>query len=169
MATIEIRLLTGTKTELADIQRVIEEAPDFARRSSGSQPGPTAGRDLFNDLAPGKTPADRFVFGVYQRGDMVGCAHLMRGYPGNHSAMLGLLLISENHQRRGIGREAYKAIEDYIVSWPECTVVRIGVLQTNDIVLPFWNRLGFVETGETDLYEEGAVRTRSIVLEKTIR
>jgi hypothetical protein len=46
--------------------------------------------------------------------------------------------------------------------------VRIGVIGTNGLVLPFWKSLGFVETGVRRPYEDNGVISETIVLEKAI-
>jgi hypothetical protein len=46
--------------------------------------------------------------------------------------------------------------------------MRIGVVQANDIVFPFWRSLGFVETGVRRPYQDNGVTSENIVLEKTL-
>lgn len=82
--------------------------------------------------------------------------------------MLGLLLISETEQKKGFGKLAYDAIEKIARSWSDVRKVRIGVIGTNGVVLPFWKSLGFVETGERRPYKENDVISERIVLEKTL-
>src|SRR5205085_8251052 len=92
----------------------------------------------------------------------------IRGYPNDAIAALGLFLIAEQHQRRGVGREAYALVEQFIRTWGNCARIRIGVVRTNDEVLPFWLGLGFVPTGEKKPYRYGPVQSETIVLEKTL-
>lgn len=93
--------------------------------------------------------------------------HLLRD---SRTALIGLLLIAEPFQRRGIGTDAYGAIEDCIRSWGDgCAQVRIGVVRTNERVLPFWSRLGFVPTGEVKPYRYASVVSETIVLKKALR
>ena len=44
--------------------------------------------------------------------------------------------------------------------------MRIGVVRSNDIVLPFWSRLGFVETGEIKPYRYANLESETVVMEK---
>ena len=100
---VTISLLKGEPAEMRELQRVIEEAPTYAHRITGTSPGPAEAQSTYTILPEGKSHEDKFVFGVYRAGGMVGCADLIRGYPDAATAVLGLLLVSENHQRRGIG------------------------------------------------------------------
>ena len=112
---------------------------------------------------------DKFVFGIFLGNEMAGCADLIRGYPGPTTALLGLLLIAEPFQRRGIGRAAYAGLEDRIREWGSCDRVRIGVIQTNAGVMPFWQQLGFERTGQSRPYRYGSVTSECIYLEKPLR
>jgi GNAT superfamily N-acetyltransferase len=100
---------------------------------------------------------------------MIGCADLIRGYPDEHTVLLGLLLLAEPWQRRGFGKAAYLAIEDYVRRWGAgWKQVRIGVVGTNEDVLAFWTKLGFIRTGEVKPYRYGNVSSETIVLCKAL-
>jgi ribosomal protein S18 acetylase RimI-like enzyme len=93
---------------------------------------------------------------------------VIRGFPDPTTAHLGLLLISESAQGRGIGRVGYMAIEDVIRSWAGCRCVRIGVVRTNEGVIAFWKKVGFAETGEVKPYCYGTVVSETIILTKAL-
>jgi len=99
---------------------------------------------------------------------MVGCADLVRRYPEEHTAHIGLFLIAEAHQRRGLGTAAWRRIEALLQEWPECRTVRGGVVQTNASVLRFWEHVGFAPTGEVKPYRYGAVRSEVVMVEKSL-
>lgn len=62
---------------------------------------------------------------------MFGCADIIRGFPNQKIAMIGLLLISENYQAKGLGRIVYELVEKFCLFWPEIERARIGVAETN--------------------------------------
>jgi len=165
---VTIRLLNGEPAEMHDLQRVLEEAPTYARRVTGVPPGRADAQSTYTALPEGKSYDDKFVFGIYRAGEMVGGADLIRGYPEFATALLGLLLVSEKHQRQGIGHNAYALIEQFIREWRTCDRVRIGVVRTNEAVLPFWAHLGFEPTGEVKPYRYGSVVSETVVLEKRL-
>ena len=125
-------------------------------------------QSTYSVLPEGKTYDDKFVFGVYRGATMVGCADLIRDYPDRGTALLGLLLIAEPYQGQGIGRVAYQQLEAFIRSWNTCSRVRIGVVRTNERVLPFWSKLGFVPSGETKPYRYDHVVSETIILTKSL-
>ncbi len=125
--------------------------------------------ETFHALPEGKTFEDKFVLGVFNlEGSMVGCADLIRAYPNPETVMLGLLLITEDEQKRGYGKIAYEEIERLALSWEGTRKIRIGVIGTNGVVLPFWKSLGFAETGVRRPYDFNGVISENIVLEKSI-
>src|SRR5205807_10184597 len=95
--TVTIRLLDGAHAEMRELQRVLEEAPVYTHRITGVPPGRADAQSTYTALPEGKSCADKFVFAVNRGSEMVGCADLIRGYPGAARALLGLLLVSERH------------------------------------------------------------------------
>ena len=149
MGHVTIQLLKGERSEMAELQRVIEDAPTYAELVTGLPPGPADAQSTYTILPEGKFYKDKFVLGAYRWGTMVGFADLIRGYPDPTTAYLGVLVISEKHQRRGIGRAVFELLEGLVRSWGTCDRIRLAVVRTNERVVPFWESLGFEATGET--------------------
>lgn len=169
MHKLETIQLKGNEKERRDLQLVLESAPDYSLKSSGNLPSANEAQNLFTALPPDKTYAEKFVQGIFLNKEMIGCADVIRGHPTNTTAMIGLLILSEKFHGIGLGKEAYSLIENLCLSWPEINTARIGVLETNSKVLPFWKKLGFVETGRRVPYSEGTIKCETIVLEKKIK
>ncbi|HSW09778.1 MAG TPA: GNAT family N-acetyltransferase, partial [Bacillota bacterium] len=106
--SVTIRPLKGERSEMGELQRVIEGAPTYAELVTGLPPGRADAQSMYTILPEGKSYEDKFVFGIYRGSEMVGCVDLIRGYPDASTAYCGLLLVSEEHQRRGIGRRAFE-------------------------------------------------------------
>jgi GNAT superfamily N-acetyltransferase len=164
---LELKILEGREGEVAEVQRVLEEAPNYCINISGGFPSSEEGEELFSAIAPGKEFQDKFVFGVYLDNYMIGCIDLCRGFPNESTVTLGLLLLSENHQRKGLGTKVYNKVEEIIKTWKNINKIRIGVLVTNIEVLPFWNKMGYTEVGRKP-YKHGSIDTEVITLEKPI-
>ena len=162
---LTLRLLTGARAEMAKLQSVLEAAPDYFARVTGSPPGRAEAQSTFTALPPNKTYEDKFVWGLYADEAMIGCADLIRGYPTSEKAIIGLLLIGEPWQRRGFGRALAALVEQAIGAWPEVATLRVGVVASNPGALAFWGKLGYRETGEIKPAGDGLVR-EVIVLEK---
>ncbi len=167
-ADVTLRLLKGEPQEMAELQQVLERAPAYFELATGGPPGPAEAQSTYSALPPGKTYADKFVFGVYRGDRMVGCVDLIRAYPDAHTAHVGLLLIAEPFHRKGVGTAAYRAVEDYVRAWNACDRMRIGVVGTNDRVISFWSKLGFAPTGEVKPYRYAHVVSETAVLVKPL-
>lgn len=165
---VTIRELEGEPAEMAELQRVIEEAPRFAHLITGAPPGSADAQSTYTILPEGKSYEDKFVFGVYADDEMVGCIDLVRGYPDSRTAWLGLLLISEKHQGRGLGARAHELIENVIRGWETCDRIRVAVVMTNDEVIPFLERLGYRATGERTPYRYGSIESERLTYEKPL-
>jgi ribosomal protein S18 acetylase RimI-like enzyme len=165
---VTVRELGGEPSEISALQGVLEATPDYAQRVTGYPPGSADAQSTFIALPDGKSYDDKFVYGIYLDDEMVGCADVIRGYPSEETTLIGLFLISERYQRQGIGKLAYSSLESIIRVWHGIKNIRIGVVLTNDIVLPFWKSLGFVETGEIKPYRYDKLESEALILEKII-
>lgn len=166
---VTLRLLDGEPSEMAELQCVFEHSPKFAELVTGVPPGLADAQSTYAVLPEGKTYDDKFVFGIFLGSAMVGCADMIRGYPIPTTATLGLLLIAEAFQHQGIGRAAYAQLEGRILGWSTCDRVRLGVVETNAGVVPFWRKLGFEQTGESRPYRRGSIVSDCIYFEKPLK
>jgi len=164
---LTLRPLTGEPAEITALQSVLEAAPDYFQRITGSAPGAAAGQSTFAALPPGKDYEDKFVWGLYEGDAMIGCADVIRGYPTPEKAVIGLLLLVEARQRKGLGRAFAALVEQAIGAWPAIERLRIGVAASNPGALAFWRKLGYIETGEIKPAGPDFVREVA-VLEKPI-
>ena len=164
---LTLRLLTGERAEMEALQRVLQAAPAYFEAVTGGPPGKAEAQSEFTSLPPGRGYDDKFVWGLYRGDDMIGCADVLRGYPDRPRAVIGLLLLTEQWQRQGLGRAFAQLVEQTIAGWPEIERFRVGVISTNPGALRFWRKLGYVETGEV---KPGAPDFRGdiIVLEKPV-
>lgn len=172
MDKLTLRVLRSRTSEnhrdQESVQAVLESAPHYSLKISGSPVQRHAAQELFSELPPGKGLEDKFVIGIYSQERLIGCADVVRYYPDNKTAMLGLLLISENTQGRGFGRAAFEQIEGFIQKWSGTQTIRIGVVATNHKVGSFWEKVGFKKTEHKKPYVKGEIRSEVWVYEKSI-
>ena len=169
MNHISLKRITGESNELEQLQLVMESAPAYTLRITGARAQAKEAESTLSALPPEKTIEDKFVFGIYSaQNKLIGCIDLIRGYPNEHTAFLGLLMLSEKVQAQGIGGYAYTLAEKEVKLWGTCRIVRLAGVRANDLVLPFWKKLGFRETGELKPYQCNLVVSESILLEKEL-
>lgn len=149
--------------DVRELRAVLAAAPDYSLLMEGKLPAPSAAEELFAALPPGKSLADKFVLGFYSASGMVGCADVIRDYPTQQIAFIGLLLFVEAEQGKSYGVLALRHIEDMAKSWG-CTALRIAVIERNTRALAFWQREGF-----TEIYRKPSsdYTGQAIVMERT--
>ena len=140
--------LTGLPAEMRALQRVLEAARSYYLTVTGQPPGRAEAQSTYTGLPPDKTYADKFVWGLYAGESMIGCADVIRGYPSLEKAVIGLFLLAQPWQGRGLGRAFAALIEQAIGDWPEIACLRLNVAVSNSGAEAFWHKLGYRETGE---------------------
>lgn len=166
--SFELRPLIGTPGDLLEVQRVLESAPDYANAIQGVPFDALEATRTFTELPPGVDPSAKTVLGVYSNDELVGVVDLIDGFPVATTAMLGLLLIAGTHHRRGLGTRVVHAVEDLVTSWGTCDRIRIGIVRANAPAFAFWEAVGYSATGELRPWEEGAVCSEIVVMEKRL-
>ena len=155
---------------MAALQRLLEETPTYAELITGYPPEAETAKGLLNALPPEMTHDSKYLYGFMIDGlEMIGCADVIRGWPTANTALIGLLLLDEAHRGIGLGRSAYHLVEAKVQRWPEIDALRTSVVRRNDAVLPFWRRMGFVETDEVQPYMYDKLISESIILKKLLR
>lgn len=146
---VTLETVSYTPENAARTQRVLEAAPEYERLVTGNDVAQNAGEEFLTELPPGKTHADKATFIVRCEGEDVGVIDCIRAWREVGFAHIGLLLIAEVHQGRGVGRMAMNALQEWLAAnWSETHTLRIGVIENNVAAFAFWKKLGFVDTGE---------------------
>jgi len=103
------------------------------------------------------------MWGIYAADEPVAFMMLSDGAepieaePGRWPYGLWRLLIDARHQGRGYGRAALDLLVDYVAGRPGATELYTSAVPGEGSALPFYERYGFVPTGEID---EGEVVLR---------
>lgn len=142
-SVITIRTLTrGSSVDVSNVRRIFTAAPSYSQIVEGRPPSDADVDAFFDGLPPGKNASDKFSFGLFLGTDMIGCADVIRAYPTDDRAFIGLLLLSESHQGRGYGKACFTLLTRLARDW-NCEAIRLGVVSTNSRALAFWQREGF--------------------------
>lgn len=99
----------------------------------------------------------------------VGFTDVIRGYPTENCAYVGLFILIESQHGRGIGKRAFQDLEILIEAWPRIARIRLSVVAENTPALGFWEAMGFVRTGERTPYESGPISSHHVFFEKTLK
>ncbi|WP_410788842.1 GNAT family N-acetyltransferase [Kribbella sp. C-35] len=127
------------------LQELIESDPGYTERITGYPPGESDAQSLLMMRPEGLAEDAKIVLGAFAGRDLVAVVDLLRGFPNEHTAFIGLLEVHWNHQSRGYGRTTYELVQRYVeTTWPEIRTMRLAVVDTNaQVATGFWQRQGF--------------------------
>lgn len=83
-------------------------------------------------------------------GELIGLVDFRLDWPEPSVAYLGMVMVAERHQRRGIGTAAWTLLQPWLAGDAGMQKVRLGVEQFNTGALQFFEQLGFTLTGEAE-------------------
>jgi GNAT superfamily N-acetyltransferase len=142
---LDFRLLSAdSEDDVASLFCLFEQTTEYSLLVEGQLPTLQDARDELVDLPSGKTMYDKFFGGYWKDGTLLGCVDLIRGYPDDNIAYLGLLLFAESHHGHGLGVQALNHVIELARSW-QCNALRLAVIDKNTRGLRFWLREGFSE------------------------
>ncbi len=162
-----VRLENNTNNHFL-VQLLVENAPTYALNISGENVSASAGKETFEAIPDNFEHSNKHVIGVYSENELVGVIDLLIGYPNKTTAFIGLMLLSEQNQTKGMGREIFKKLEKYIHCFESISKIRLSVVESNSSVIKFWQKMGFNLTGERKPYANKRVISESILMEKDI-
>lgn len=103
-----------------------------------------------------------------QGAEMIGMLDFRQHWPTPEVVSLGMIMVAESHQRRGVGRAAWMRLEPWLVQSARMRIARLGVEQFNPGALRFFAQLGFQVTGEANRLRVGDQLVRLLTMEKAL-
>lgn len=173
MATVSLIPLELSLHEDA-LQRVYELSPAYwAMYHLAQVPAGQAGRDLAAiEMEPGRTGLGILMAnepGNPQAGaQLVGLIDFRMNWPDPGSVYIGIVLVAQPFQRRGVGSEAWALLETWLATAAGCREVRLGVEQFNIGALKFFQSLGFALSGEAQRIRSGKRLVRLLAMHKDL-
>jgi GNAT superfamily N-acetyltransferase len=127
---MELRPITPEDVDA--VQELIESDPGYTERITGYPPGASDAQSLLM-MRPESLPEEsKVVLGAFEADQLVAVVDLLRGFPNDHTAFIGLLEVHATHQGRGYGRTTYQLAQQYVeTTWPEIRTMRLAVVDTN--------------------------------------
>jgi ribosomal protein S18 acetylase RimI-like enzyme len=166
MNSLKLIKLTKTSENIELVQKIFESAPEYFLNVSGDVAVPTDSEDAFNALPPNFEIDKKHVLGIYFEEKLIGVIDCLIGYPASDKAYIGLLILNESYQNKGLGKITYNELEKYLHSYLTLTSIRLSVVESNETVLNYWEKMGFSLTGEVKPYSNKKNISKSILMEK---
>lgn len=98
------------------------------------------------ELPPGCHSDQKEFLGFFEE-ELVAVMDVIRGYPDERAAYVGLLMVDGAHHGRGVGTQVARA-ELRRLRAEGFSRVRLAYIQGNEPARRFWTKLGFEPTGE---------------------
>jgi ribosomal protein S18 acetylase RimI-like enzyme len=165
-----MKLREITPDDVGAVQALIESDPGYTEWITGYPPGEADAQSLLMMRPDGLAEEQKVVLGVFDDQELTAVVDLLRGYPNERTAFIGLLEVHKNHQGRGTGAAAYRAMERYVEqTWPEVMTLRLAVVDTNaEEARGFWEKQGFEATGEAKPYVYDKLESTARLYEKQL-
>ncbi|TCC19653.1 GNAT family N-acetyltransferase [Kribbella speibonae] len=165
---MELRPITPADVDA--VQDLIESDPGYTERITGYPPGEADAQSLLMMRPDGLAEDAKVVLGAFAGRQLVAVVDLLRGFPNERTAFIGLLEVHSDHQGRGHGRTTYELVQRYVEStWPEIRTMRLAVVDTNaQVAAGFWQRQGFQATGEARPYRYDKLESTARLYEKQL-
>ncbi|MFM8268396.1 MAG: GNAT family N-acetyltransferase [Ilumatobacteraceae bacterium] len=127
------------------LQGLFDASPYFALITDGAPYPPTAGRDEFYALPPGRDLRDKNIIGFFDRRDwttLIAALESLQRYPDDHCWWIGLLLVRPDRRGRGLGTEIVTAFER-AAERAAFRTIRLSVVADNTRGMKFWTDHGY--------------------------
>ncbi|OGQ45177.1 MAG: hypothetical protein A3H42_02350 [Deltaproteobacteria bacterium RIFCSPLOWO2_02_FULL_46_8] len=153
--------------EVHEVYAVIRQAPQYFLNVAGLETVSfeTALKEM-KDQPSKHVPSYKKIFLLAMLdGKDIGVVDLHKDHPHVGKAYIGLLLIGEKLQKKGIGKAVYENLETWVKKNYEVEVFVLGVSIANNVE-GFWTKMGFKKNGKTYLWGEKNKTTQVFEMEK---
>jgi ribosomal protein S18 acetylase RimI-like enzyme len=155
------------------LQQVYHSVPRYwSMYDLSGAPDGQAQRDLLEaENTPGRT-----MMGIVRRlqeddpaagFELIGLIDFRLHWPHTSTAYLGMLMVAEPYQRRGVGSRAWALIAPWLAQSAHVETVRLGVEQFNTDALQFFRHIGFALTGDSNRISSGKKWVRLLYMEQS--
>jgi GNAT superfamily N-acetyltransferase len=155
-----------TSADAAELQELHERCADYFTLIDGAPTRPTSAAEDLAELPPGKTLADKFVFGIHDPdGTLVGAVELARDLPGEGQWWVALLLLAPELRGRGLGTRVLEAVREWVVAMGG-RELQLAVLEQNTAAERFWQSRGFREIRCSSFTAATGLVSRAIIMSR---
>lgn len=133
------------------VQKIYENSPGYFLKTEHTVAGKDAALNDLNDKVPIErrtTSYEKLFLLITIDNVPAGIVDLHKNHPQKEIIYVGLFLLIDQFQHKGLGLKCFTEIENYIRKNTECTHLRLGVSTDNDVE-GFWCRVGFTRNGHT--------------------
>ncbi len=148
---------------------IFKSSPEYFEKVEGCQPSIELAKKFILDR-PDKTIEsyyNEFLIINYE-GEQIGVLELHLNHPEDKHGYIGLFLLKNSHQGRGLGKACYLVAEDYMKRALGCDKIRLGVSEFNNVG-QFWQKMGFKLNGNSFSWHGEKKNNQVLEYEKVIK
>lgn len=138
------RLCADNEIDIETVRSVYDAAPRYFYILHGHAVDKNSVRDDLLAIPEGYDIDSKFFYAIYLDTEAIGCIDIIRAYPDQQTAFIGLLLFVESQQNLDLGHQALDFINKLASDWGS-NRLRIAVVESNVKAFNFWLREGFIE------------------------
>ena len=147
--------------DIKEVKEIYDNNPKFFELLTGTKD--VSSKYVVSEMEegpPGFDKKNKYFIGIYLKDchQMVGVADFLVSYPEEGEGCFGLLLLSEDFQDKGFGRQTVQLIERWAFEHHGVREITLGVELVNNRAYNFWKRCGYIPTGE--IFENTVVEKR---------
>lgn len=161
MTPVEIRPLTNSDRSAVDA--VLTADDGYAQRVHGRPPEPDDVTGLFTERPPDTRPDQKHLLGLFVDQELAGVADLATDWPEPGVNFLGLLQLRADAQ--GLARHFH---DHLLAALPTDREWRLNVLDTNAEAQPFWEHLGYRDTGTRKSWSSPTGLDHEVVVQASV-
>jgi len=132
-----------------EVWGVYESNHKFFVATSGSEATVERGLKDLENIPPNFDIEKRISWGFFEDGKPMAFLAALDGFPDVNCFYIGLLLVNQNLQKKGVGSKIIKALVE-AAKVNGYTSLQLGVLGINKTAVEFWEKQGFEVIGSTD-------------------
>jgi len=131
------------REDVKTLQTLYEKCLDYMLLVDGHPASKNAAEEEFQNMPPGKSADDRFMFGIVDSlKELVGVLDVIRWYPDEETWWIGLLLLAPDIRSQGIGKQVLEGLIKYVKA-SGGKAIMLGVVEENERAYQFWSKMGF--------------------------
>lgn len=148
LPSYSVHLLSPQDRKL--IQGLYDRCLDYMLLVDGHPAASDAGEKAFTDVPPGKSPTDKFMFGIINsKNELVGILDVLHGYPEASVWWIGLFLLTPEVRSKGAGQMIIQGFIDFARK-SGVHYIMLGVVEENKRAFQFWSKVGCSLVRETE-------------------
>ncbi len=148
-----LRFRLAAEENIEEVFELFQKSPDYFLKIEGMAPTREIARREILDVPEKKNSSYYKEFLIIEHeGQNIGCLDLHVNHPEVGMTYLGMLVLDDKFQKRGLGKKCYALLEDYVRRALECSKIRLGITR-DQTTQGFWKKMGYFENGHRYIFK----------------